>query len=316
MSSILGNSQLAFNNITESNVDILKLIKEISNNIVNNKEIILKANKKDILENKGFELDFNVISELLKKIKNQKSLYKTKLISDSKNTITEYDNLGVLETFFDGNTYVFIEIALKTLISHNSMIFISQNEYMNYTNSVIYNIIKDTLISKKLNQNIIQLVYEYNILKYCENNLIIKKAFVIGNTDLHNTIKRVSKLDTSYFPYSDCDIYIESINNIDKLKEFIAKNDNVLFKIYINKNLNLEMEDAEYVKDLSEVIEKIRFDSCGYCTMLCSNNKNTKLNFSEICKSKYILINKFMNFNKDTVDVNIDEFYCKKNIIL
>ena len=316
MSSILGNAQLAFNNITKSKIDILNLINEISSNIISNKEVILKANKKDILENKGFELDFNVILELLKKMEKQKSLYKTKLINDSKNTITEYDNLGVLETFFDGNTYVFIEMSLKTLISHNSMILISQNEYMNYTNSVIYNIIINTLISKKIDQNIIQLVYEYNILKYCENNLIAKKAFVIGNTDLHNAIKRVSKLDISYFPYNDCDIYIENINNIEKIKEFINKNDNVLFKVYINKNLNYELENAEYVKNLSEVLEKIRFDSCGYCMILCSNDKNTKVNFSEMCKSKYILINKFMNFNKNIVDVDINEFYYTKNIII
>lgn len=316
MSSILGNAQLAFNNFSDSKIIISKLINEISSNIIENKEVILKANKKDILENNGFDLNFNVITELIKNIKKQKSLYKTKLINDSKNTITEYDNLGVLETFFDGNTYVFIEMALKTLISNNSMIFISQNEYMKYTNSVIYNIIIETLSSKNLDKNIIQLVYEYNILKYCENNLIIKKAFVIGNTDLHNTIKRVSKLDTYYFPYSDCDIYIEDIKNLDRLKEFITKNNNVLFKIYINKSLDIELEDAEYVKDLSEVLEKIRFDSCGYCMILCSNSKKTKIDFSEICKSKYILINKFMNFNKDIVDVDLNEFYYKKNIIL
>ena len=51
MSSILGNAQLAFNNITKSKIDTLNLINEISSNIISNKEVILKANKKDILEN-------------------------------------------------------------------------------------------------------------------------------------------------------------------------------------------------------------------------------------------------------------------------
>lgn len=316
MSSILGNAQLAFENINNNKITISNIISEISKNILINKDIILKANKKDILEKNGFEIDFNVIAEILKKIKNKKSLYKNKVINDFKNSITEYDNLGVLETFFDGNTYVFLEIALKTLISHNSMIFISQTKFMNYTNLVIYNIIIDILISQNLNQNIIQLVNEYNILKYCENNLIIKKAFVIGNTDLHNTLKRVSNLNTVYYPFSDCDIYIENLKNIDKIKEFIDKNSDILFKIYINKSLDIEIEDAIVVQDLYDVIEKIRFDSCGYCMILCSDIKKSKVEISEICKSKYILINKFMNFDKDIVDIDINEFYYRKNIII
>lgn len=316
MSNIIGNSQLAFNDFCKSKIDNLKLINEISNNILESKEIIIKANKKDVFENNGFEIDFKVINEILKKNKDQKSLYKTKLINDSKNTITEYDNLGVLETFFDGNTYVFIELALKTIISNNTMIFIIQNEYMKYTNIVIHNILIETLKSQKLNKDIVQLVYEYDILKYCENNLIIKKAFVIGNTDLHNTIKRVSKLETYYLPYNDCDIYIENINDIDILKEYIEKNNNVLFKIYIKKDLNIKLESAEYVENLNEALEKIRFDSCNYCMLLCSNKKKTKMDVSELCKSKYILINKFMNFNQNLINININEFYCKKNIIL
>lgn len=315
MSNIIGNAQLGFNNLSDNKINISKLIKEISNNILENKNVIIKANENDILENNGFEVDFDAIRTILNNIKEQKSLYKTKLLNKQKQEVTEYDNLGVLETFFDGNSYILIEMALKSIISHNSMILISQRDYMKYTNAVIYNILTRTLNSQKIDENIIQLIYDFDILKYCTNNLIIKKAFVIGNTDLHRTIKRVSKLDTKYIEYNDCDIYIENIENIDKLKEFINSNSNVLFKIYINQSSKIKLDKAIYVEDVQEAIEKIRFDSCNYCTMLFSNRQQTKVEFSELCKAKYIFVNRFMNSNQ-AINIDINEFYCKKNIII
>lgn len=133
---------------------------------------------------------------------------------------------------------------------------------------------------------------------------------------MHNTIKRVSKLDTKYIPYNDCDIYIEDDEKIDELENFINKNDNILFKIYIKNTLNINnFEDAEYVEDFTEVLEKVRFDSCNYCFILFSKDKQTKVQISEKCKEKYIVINKLMNFNI-SIGIDINEFYCKKCIIL
>ena len=316
MNSIIGCAQNAFNNLCELKINNLELIKEISDNVLANEKVILEENRKDIEIKKGFKLDFKFIKLLLNNLLNNKTLYKKKFLDKVKKEIIEYDNLGVLETFFDGNTYIFLEMAIKTLISNNAMIFISQKNYMKHTNSIIYEIIIKTLKNRKINEDIIQLVYDIDIFKYCENNLILKKAFVVGNTDLHNTIKRVSKLDTKYITYNDCDIYIENIENTNELENFINKNDNVLFKIYIKNSLNINnFDDAEYVKDSTEVIEKIRFDSCNYCLMLFSNNKQTKVQISEKCKEKYIVINKLMNFNI-SIGIDINEFYCKKCIIL
>ena len=316
MNSIIGCAQNAFNNLCELKINSLELIKEISDNILANEKIILEENKKDIARKKGFKLDFKFIKLLLSNLINNKTLYKKKFLYNSKREIIEYDNLGVLETFFDGNTYIFIEMTMNTLISNNSMIFISQKDYMKYTNSIIYEIITRTLKNKKINEDVIQLIYDIDISKYCKNNLVLKKAFVIGNTDLHNTIKRVSKLDTKYIPYNDCDIYIENIENTNELENFINKNDNILFKIYIKNSLNINnFEDAEYVEDFTEVLEKVRFDSCNYCFILFSKDKQTKVQISEKCKEKYIVINKLMNFNI-SIGIDINEFYCKKCIIL
>lgn len=316
MNSIIGCAQNAFKTLCKLKINNLELIKEISDSILANEKIILEENKKDIEIKKGFELNFKFIELLLNNLINNKNLYKKKFLYDSKTKIIEYDNLGVLETFFDGNTYIFVEMTMNALISNNSMIFISQKDYMKYTNSIIYEIITKTLKNKKINEDVIQLIYDIDISKYCKNNLVLKKAFVIGNTDLHNTIKRVSKLDTKYIPYNDCDIYIEDVEKINELESFINKNDNILFKIYIKDSLNINnFEDAEYVKDFNEVLESIRFDSCNYCFMLFSKDKQTKVQISENCKEKYIVINKLMNFNI-SIGIDINEFYCKKCIIL
>lgn len=316
MDNIIGCAQNAFNNLCELKINNLELIKEISDSILANEKIILEENRKDIEIKKGFKLDFKFIKLLLNNLLNNKTLYKKKFLDKVKKEIIEYDNLGVLETFFDGNTYIFLEMAIKTLISNNAMIFISQKNYMKHTNSIIYEIIIKTLRNRKINEDVIQLIYDIDISKYCKNNLVLKKAFVIGNTDLHNTIKRVSKINTKYIPYNDCDIYIEDDEKIDELENFVNKNDNILFKIYIKNSLNINnFEDAEYVEDFTEVLEKVRFDSCNYCFILFSKDKQTKVQISEKCKEKYIVINKLMNFNI-SVGIDINEFYCKKCIIL
>ena len=313
MNSVLGKAQIAYSQYSDDKYNSLTLVKEIYSNILKNKNVIIKANERDVYENNGFKVDFDVIKYIIKEIQKNEILYKNKLLNKAKNKLTEYDSLGVIEVFFDGNTYVLIEMALKNIISHNSMIFISQLDYMKCTNTAICNIIMKTLEIQKINKDIVQLVYDFNLIKYCTNNLVVKKAFVIGNTDLHNTLKRISELNTYYIGYNDCDIYIENVEKIDSLIKFINSNNNVLFKIYSNKSIENKLEDIIFVDDIDEVIEKIKCDSCNYCCMIFSDNKQNNIKFAELNKSKYIVINKTMDFNQ-ILDIDINEFYCKKII--
>lgn len=314
MNKTIQNAKVAYldNNINYNAKDI---IREISYNILLNKNIIIEQNQKDIENDKGFKLDFEIIDKILKKSENVDNLYKKKTLKNQHKNVVEYDSIGVLETFFDGNTYVFIEMALKSINSHNSMIFVSQVEYMNNTNGVICEIIREVLKKQKLNAKLIQLVYNFNILEYCNSNYVIKKAFVVGNTDLHTAIKRVSKINTEYYGYCDCDIYIDCINDVNKLRDYIKKNCNVLFKIYVNNKLNINLEDAICVKNIEEAIDKIEFDSCSYCLLIFSNDSKCKAEMAERCKTKNIFINKFMDLNS-VLDIDMNEFYIKKYIYL
>lgn len=314
MNNVIGNAKIAYNQSINKNYDSLKLLKEIYNNILNNKNVILKANERDIAENKGFKIDFDVIDSIMKEIEKEKSLYKNKLLTQKENQITEYDSLGIIDIFFNGNTYILIEMAMKGIISHNVIILISQVEYMKYTNITICNIITRVLKSQNINENMIQIKCDFDLIKYCENDFIIKKAFVIGNVDLHKTLKRISKIDTKYIGYNDCDIYVEDVDSITNLKEMVLNNENVLFKIYVNKSIDVDYnDDFICVNNVDEAIEKMEFDSCNYCSMIFSKNKENSIKFAEMSKAKYIIINNTMNFNK-AVDVDIKEFYCKKYI--
>ena len=312
MNNILGNAKVAYNQSISIKYDNLRLLKEINNNISKNKNIIIKANEKDIIEKKGFKINFNIIDSIIKENKDEK-IYKSKILSRKENQITEFDSLGIIDIFFDGNTYILIEMAIKGIISHNAMIFISQVEYMKYTNMAICSIIAGVLKNQNINENIIQVKYDFNLTKYCSNDLI-KKAFVIGNTDLHKTLKRTSKIDTKYIGYNDCDIYIEDADSIASLEKIVNNNKNVLFKIYVSKSIKIaDDDDFIYVNDVDEAIEKIKYDSCNYCCIIFSKNKENCIKFAETNKAKYIVLNNTMDFNRIN-NIDIKELYCKKYI--
>ena len=312
MNNILGNAKVAYNQSVNIKYDGLRLLKEINNNISKNKNIIIKANEKDIIEKNGFKINFDIISSIVNESKDEK-LYKSRILNRKENQITEYDSLGIIDVFFDGNTYILIEMAIKAIISHNAIILISQLEYMKNTNMAVCGIIAGVLKNQNINENIIQLKYDFDLTKYCSNDLI-KKAFVIGNTDLHKTLKRISKIDTRYIGYNDCDVYIEDADNIANLEKMVNDNKNVLFKIYVNKSIEMaNKNDIIYVNNIDEVTEKIKYDSCNYCCIIFSKNKENCIKFAETNKAKYIVINNTMDFNR-TNNVEIKEFYCKKYI--
>ena len=184
---------------------------------------------------------------------------------------------------------------------------------MKNTNMAICSIITGVLKKQNINENIIQLKYDFDLTKYCSNDLI-KKAFVIGNTDLHKTLKRISKMDTRYIGYNDCDIYIEDADNISNLEKIVNDNKNILFKIYMNKSIKMaNKDDVIYVNNIDEATEKIKYDSCNYCCIIFSKNKENCIKFAETNKAKYIVINNTMDFSR-TNNVEIKEFYCKKYI--
>ena len=313
MNNVLGNAKVAYTQSINMKFDSLKLLKGIASNLSGNKKTIIKANEKDIIENRGFKINFDIIDSIIKEIREEKVLYKNKILSKEKRQIIEHDSLGIIDVFFDGNTYIFIEMALKGILSHNAILLISQLEYMKNTNMAICSIIAGVLKKQNINENIIQLKYDFDLTKYCSNDLI-KKAFVIGNTDLHKTLKRISKIDTRYIGYNDCDIYIEDENNITNLEKIVNDNKNILFKIYVNKSIEIQdFDDFIYVNNVDEAIEKIKYDSCNYCCIIFSRNKENCIKFAETNKAEYVIINNTMDFNM-TNNVETKEFYCKKYI--
>ena len=81
MNKTIQNAKVAYldNNINYNAKDI---IREISYNILLNKNIIIEQNQKDIENDKGFKLDFEIIDKILKKSENVDNLYKKKTLKN------------------------------------------------------------------------------------------------------------------------------------------------------------------------------------------------------------------------------------------
>ena len=145
--TILGNATMAYMDI-DDNIDVSQVIKDIFIKLMDAKDDIIKANKIDIKNNNGFKLDFDFIKDIDKKLMCIENPYK-RVENDCDKFIIN-DSLGTICTIYNGNTYYLIELALKSILTRNSMIFVSNVDYMDFTNRLILILIKDVLENIKL----------------------------------------------------------------------------------------------------------------------------------------------------------------------
>ena len=79
---ILGNSTMAYSNM-DINIDGKKVVQNIFELLNENKENIEKANKIDVKNNNGFEINFDIFHKLKSEIKDIEDVYR-KVISMKK----------------------------------------------------------------------------------------------------------------------------------------------------------------------------------------------------------------------------------------
>src|SRR5699024_567077 len=98
-------------------------------------------NKIDVKSNNGFKINFDMFQKLNNEINSINDVYR-KVISMNQNENNylegkQTDNLGTICLVYDGNTYCLLELVLKAIVTHNSIIAASESDYMKATNELI-----------------------------------------------------------------------------------------------------------------------------------------------------------------------------------
>ena len=187
---------MAHVNFMDINIDTKQLVKDIFIKINEAKEDILKANMIDIRNNNGFEIDFNIIGMIEAELLKIEDLYHKSI--EIENNSREYvlnDSFGTICAMYNGNTYYLIELALKSILTRNSMIFVSEINYMDFTNRLILILIKNIFDKYRIDKNLIQLLYTDDFHALLSNNASINRVFAIGDLEFQNIVKESSRTD-------------------------------------------------------------------------------------------------------------------------
>lgn len=311
---ILGNAIMAHTNM-DFNIDGRKVVKNIFELLEENKEDIDKANKIDVKNHNGFKLNFSILEKLNNKIKDIEDAYRNVIyMNQNENNYLQgkqTDKLGTICLVYDGNTYCLLELVLKGIITHNSIIITSESDYMKATNELIIILIKRILEAYGIDKNLVQIIYTSRIEELLSNNTSINKVFAIGNKSLQDKIKKVSKVEVICKGYNNFDIYIEDLTNITIIQKIINENENI--DIYVRNDLSVPFENYIGVEDFEEAIGQINFNTSGYSSSIFTNNYQNASIFLREIKTDNISVNS-SPLVEGIIDIDINLFLIRKNM--
>lgn len=314
MRKILGNATMAYTSM-DINIDGKKVAQNIFELLDKSKESIEKANKIDIKNNNGFKINFDIVQKLNNKINEFEDVYR-KVIYMSKNENNylegrQTDNLGTICLVYDGNTYCLLELVIKAILTHNSIIITSESDYMKATNELIVILIQRILEAYNVDRNLVQILYTSRIEELLSNSTSINKVFAIGNKSFQERIRKVSKVEVVCKGYNYFDIYIEDLTNLSLIKKIIKENVNI--DIYIRSGLSVPFEDYIEVEDIDEAIGQINFNTSGYSSSIFTANNQNASRFLREVKTDNVSVNS-SPLVENIVDVDINLLLTKKNM--
>ena len=210
-----------------------------------------------------------------------------------------------------GNTYCLLELVLKAILTHNSIIITSYSDYMKATNELILILVRRILNAYNIDKNIIQILYTSRIEELLSNNISINKVIAIGNRNFQNKIRKISKVEVISKGYNYFDLYIENVKNLDFIKKIIKENENI--DIYVKRGLKVNFEDYIEVEDIDEAIAQINFNTSGYSSSIFTDNKQNASVFLREIKTNNVSVNS-SPLIQDIVDIDINLLLTRKNM--
>lgn len=272
---------------------IKPILKNIKISIKDNQDILLQANKIDTKNNNAFQLSFDIIDNIFKRVEKENIFYKdvTLLQKDDNKKIIygkqimDYGNVVIIT---DGNPYLSLEMILRNIMAGNTIILVN-NGFMYGTNNLIVNIVQSILENYKVSKNLIQLFITDDYKEVLNNYANIDLVVCIGNHELQRLIIRESKNKVITSGYENFDLYIEDTKHLDFLNKIINTGLNV--NLYINKDTNLDYDTAIIVSDIDEAIAQINYNGSRYSSAIFTSSNFNASKFIREVKSSIVTVN-------------------------
>ena len=273
--------------------NIKPILKNIKISIKDNQDILLQANKIDTKNNNSFQLSFDIIDNIFKRVEKENIFYKdvTLLQKDDNKKIIygkqimDYGNVVIIT---DGNLYLSLEMILRNIMAGNTIILVN-NGFMYGTNNLIVNIVQSILENYKVSKNLIQLFITDDYKEVLNNYANIDLVICIGNHELQRLIIRESKNKVITSGYENFDLYIEDTKHLDFLNKIINTGLNV--NLYINKDTNLDYDTAIIVSDIDEAIAQINYNGSRYSSAIFTSSNFNASKFIREVKSSIVTVN-------------------------
>lgn len=296
--------------------NIKPILKNIKISIKDNQDILLQANKIDTKNNNAFQLSFDIIDNIFKRVEKENIFYKDVILlqkDDNKKIIygkqiMDYGNVVIIT---DGNPYLSLEMILRNIMAGNTIILVN-NGFMYGINNLIVNIVQSILENYKVSKNLIQLFITDDYKEVLNNYANIDLVVCIGNHELQRLIIRESKNKVITSGYENFDLYIEDTKHLDFLNKIINTGLNV--NLYINKDTNLDYDTAIIVSDIDEAIAQINYNGSRYSSAIFTSSNFNASKFIREVKSSIVTVNTSPNIERICDIKQLDLVY-EKTII-
>lgn len=314
INSIIRN---AINSNKNNNIkNELELITNLHKAIKDNYSLFESANKIDLSNNNGFQLEYEVMDKILTRYTNTKPIInqnKENYIYDN-NLLKSlvYSKLGIVLVVFDGNPYVMLEMILLGILTHNTIIF-SYDGFMHGTNGLLINLVQTILDKEKYVKEMFQHSFSINSEEYFDNFKTINKTIIIGDNDMQNKYLKLCSTNVIVSGYNNYDIYIDDLSHFDVVKKIMNQKLNVTF--YINSDLKINIDNGIYVDDIDEVITQINYNGSGYSCAIFTQTKENASKFIRNINSKNVMVNASPTLEQQ-LDIKQEDLLKIKNIIM
>lgn len=244
-----------------------EIINNLKNEVINNKEVLIRANEVDMKINK-------------KQIKLENLINIIDSFKD-KDCILEDDERNII--VYKGDPYLTLQICMQALTQRIKVLLV-QSDFMLGVNEVLLKIFIQVL--EKFNIfNLINYSKNYS-KKYIDS---VEKYFdnisVIGDTTMYQLFENEDK-NIDFYPYHNIILYSDN-DNFSKLKDAI-------YLYSINNQYEIEIL---YDEEIEDIIEAINLDATSDTVIILTVSEESKKIFKEkiINKKLYINENPFKN---------------------